>query len=61
MRQHTDRVERLPGIHHQLRLDGFRHASLERITRQLSRVDQMTMDNIYHVSEYCQGIQQRML
>lgn len=58
MRGNTDRLEnKLPGIHlASNKLNGYKQAYHNQIGRQISKIDRNTMDNIYHVSEYCKGI-----
>lgn len=59
MRTNTERF--LPGIHIGNKLQQMATNVETKIVRNLSRVDRATMNNMYHVSEYCRPIQISML
>lgn len=54
-------AEKLPEITIQQKIQMF-HQRCERLVfKPLPKVDRLTIDSVYHVSEFCQSIQKNML
>lgn len=54
-------AEKLPEITIQQKIQMFHQRCERLIFKTLPKIDRQTIDSVYHVSEFCQSIQQNML